>query len=148
MFESTGPGTEMKVIREFPHPEGRLKAGEIDADRAGRGHQAPASVGPGQSGRSTRDVAAYGQPMVTREQDATDRVAGMFARDLNDFLKDATNRGKFDRLVVVAPPSFLGMIREHMGSAVERKVTHSINKDLGDADARTLREHIQDEVLV
>ncbi len=54
----------------------------------------------------------------------------LFARHLGGVLEDAARRGRFDRLVLVAPPAALGRMREALGPRARTMLAAEIGKDL------------------
>jgi protein required for attachment to host cells len=53
-----------------------------------------------------------------------------FARRIREALDEARRQHRYDRLVVIAPPTFLGLLREEMPAAVHAKLSAEIGKDL------------------
>ena len=47
-----------------------------------------------------------------------------------DHLESARTEGRFQRLFVVAPPAFLGLLRDHFSHALGTLVTGEVNKNL------------------
>ena len=58
-----------------------------------------------------------------------DRALAAFARDINDRLTEALNKGAFDQLIVVAAPRLLGHLREQLNTAVKDSIRMEIDKD-------------------
>ncbi len=63
------------------------------------------------------------------QPDAKSRSKMELARRLADQLNTAVASRRFDRLVVVAPPRFLGMLRPHYGQGVRDGLFLEIDKD-------------------
>ena len=131
IIESPVYGGALNVVREIDHPEGRLQNSEIDADRGGRVFE---SAAPAQRG-------------MTREQSATERVAANFARDVASELERGRLDHRFDQLVLVAPPRFLGRMRTAMSDETGKLVSASVSKDLPDVSPEKIREHLSDVIL-
>jgi protein required for attachment to host cells len=57
-----------------------------------------------------------------------DKITARFARTLCDALEAGRNEGRFENLVLVAPPRFLGALRAQLGESlsacIEREVRH------------------------
>jgi protein required for attachment to host cells len=87
---------------------------DIKTDSAG---QKPGA--PGAGGGSTAGEADF-------HQQAEDR----FAVEAADRLKRGALAGDYDKLVVVAPPRTLGMLRKHYHSEVEKRLILELPKDL------------------
>jgi protein required for attachment to host cells len=132
VIESTGTTSELSVVRDFDHPEGRLHAGEIDTDR------------PGESISSTQT----GPHPMGRSQSPTERVADDFARAIAAFLDAERTNGSFDRLVLVAAPRFLGRLRDALPRPTQAMVVASLDKNLADAEPETIRQQLEGTQLV
>lgn len=52
-----------------------------------------------------------------------------FAADAADILYKRAHRGDFEQLIVVAPPSTLGELRQHYHKAVEERLLGEIDKE-------------------
>jgi len=126
MFEYLGPGKGLALQREIEHPEGRKLNQDIDTDRPGMVHE---STG---GGPSTAD----------RQVDAQRHVAQVFAKTLAEALRSARNDHAFDRLVLVAEPGFLGILRESLDDATGRTVIDTVRKDLAAVRDADIGEHL------
>jgi len=76
-----------------------------------------------ESATATRHSFTDADGPVRREKRA-------FARVVADYLGEAALRGAFDRLVVAAPPKFLGDIRAALQPAARERVAGEVAKDL------------------
>lgn len=132
VLESHGPTSALKVIQELDHPEGRLKAQEINTDRPGQSHQS----------------SLHSPHPQASEQTATDRVADEFARELAGMLDEGRVHNRFSRLVLVAGPRFLGKLRDALPHATESLVVASVDKNVADAEPQAVRTLLEDVVLV
>lgn len=125
LFENTGPGKGLTLVETIPHPEGRLKSGEINADRPGRAFDT----------FSRR----HG---LSQALEPTEQVALMFARHLGDMLEKARAQNRYARLVLVAEPRFLGELRAALDKSTAALVSATLDKDLIDIDDRDLPKHL------
>lgn len=80
---------------------------------------------------------------LTPSADPHEAASVAFAADLVTRLEDALHSGQFDRLTVVAPPHFLGLLRGRMGDRLRLAIHEEVNKDLTREDAATLRGHVE-----
>ncbi|MGA2232370.1 MAG: host attachment protein [Tepidisphaeraceae bacterium] len=67
-----------------------------------------------------------------------------FASDLCDLLEQSAVRGAYDRLVLVAPAPFLGMLRQEIGPAARKRLAASIAKNLVEVTAQKLGDQLGD----
>ena len=97
--------------------------------------------GTDQPGRSFESVGGARHAIEPRV-DEHSQAAENFARSLAHRLDAESARGRFDRLILVAPPRFLGWLRRHLAAVTLGKVTGSVAKDL----RATSVEHLRDAV--
>lgn len=67
-----------------------------------------------------------------------EKRSGRFADCLQDILARGLNQRHFQQLVLVAPPHFLGVLRDALNESVREAVVAELAKDLVDADRRTV----------
>ncbi|MEO0389490.1 MAG: host attachment family protein [Pseudomonadota bacterium] len=79
-----------------------------------------------------------GQRSALDDTDWHELAKERFAKDLSDLLYAEAHQGAFDRLVIVAAPKVLGVLREDMHQEVARKLVAEIPK--------TLTNHPVDEI--
>ena len=80
---------------------------------------------------------------IEREEDPRQREAQRFARRIARRLDESRRKGEFERLLVVAGPQFLGMLRAAMSRPTKAVVAHEIHKDLVHGPVEVLREHLE-----
>ena len=127
IFERTGPGKGLGLIRDIPHPSGRLKNQDIGADKPGRSF----------------DSHGVGRHALGKEHEPTEQLAERFARELAGLLDEGRTHRRYAQLVLVAEPRFLGMLRAALTPATAALVVAALDKDLGDIDARELPKHLE-----
>src|SRR5688572_5236833 len=72
---------------------------------------------------------------------AAEHRTELFAKRLGDYLDKARTEHRYDELVLVAPPKFLGMMRKSLGREVEKLVADQVPKDLSWFNARELESY-------
>lgn len=120
IFSMTDPDEMWTFVEEHDRPKARLRASELHSDRGGR-----------TAARSSGMPAA-----MEPHTDPTEVEAEKFARDLSDVLEHARTQHAWKRLVIAAPPKFLGMLRNALDEDTEKLVEKSFAKEL-----TTLSEH-------
>lgn len=126
LLENPGPGKGLELIEEIPHPEGRLKNQDIDADKPGRAF----------------DSHGQGRHALERERMPTEQLAAQFAKQLAGMLDEGRVRMRYDQLVLVAEPRFLGWLRDALSPETAQRVVASLDKDLGEVDLHELPERL------
>jgi len=110
--------------RELDHPAGRARTSDMVTDKAGRVQQ---------SGGGTSRSPAMASPT-----DPTDFEERRFAGRLAEVVQKGLDRRAWEKLVLVAPPRFLGCLRKSMRDPVTRRVHASVGKDYTQVEAREL----------
>ena len=128
IFSTAGAHAPLTLVEHIDHLEGRLRAGDIETDRPGRVHD---RVGEQRHGTSP-------------EQSPTEHLAVEFARSLAARLKSAHQAGKFEGLVLVAGPRFLGHLRDALDKQTAAAVTVTLDRNLGELPTQELSEHLRD----
>lgn len=109
-----------------------LPSREIASDRPGR----------------TFDSGGYGRHANEPPTDPARHAQGEFARDVARLLDDKRKAQAFNRIVVVAPPRFLGELRSMMSLPLQELITDEIAKDLAKSPAHELQQHITELLQV
>jgi len=65
-----------------------------------------------------------------------------FALDLCRLLEQAADRGAYDRLVLIAPNSFLALLQQKIGPSAKRLLAATMAKVLMDVPGPRLEEHL------
>ena len=126
IFEEAGRTKPWDEVMDLVNSDGRLLRQDMISDKPGR-------VVDGARGQHhTMDPAA----------DPKEEAARSFARELAEELKSALNDRRCEQLILVAPPHFLGLLREQADDRLARAVKAEITKDLTREDAASLRAHV------
>lgn len=126
IFSTTGPRAGLEELEALTQPEARLKERDLVSDSHGR------SFDSGGTGRH-----AMGKQVDQKHQEAIN-----FAKTIADHLRDARNSNRYDKLILIAPPAFLGLLRKSMNSLCTDLVVATINKNLVQHDAAEIRDHL------
>jgi protein required for attachment to host cells len=115
-------GRKLRLIRTIDHPEGRRSDQDIEP-------------GP----RRTFDSHAQGHDARSspHEQDAES-----FARGLAAELLLGRTQHRVDRIVLVAEPHFLGLVRQELDDETSRLVVGTLPKDLAKAEIDAVQDHV------
>ena len=107
---------------------------DMVSDKPGRvfDHAAPAGSRRG----------AVGHHATGGERSARKHEALNFARTIAAELDKARGAGEFDRLVLMAPPLFLGLLREALPKHLEDSVAAEVNKNLVQQSDAAVKEHL------
>ena len=128
LFETEGPGKGLKYLRNIPHPEGRLKSGDINADKPGR---------------SQDSMKTGGRHAMGKEHDPKDQDALRYAKHLAQVMDEGRARNHYTQAVLVADPRLLGQLRAALDPHTAAMITASHDKDLAGLDEQALTRQLQ-----
>jgi len=86
------------------------------------------SDAPGAIGQS----AGYSGRVAYEETDFHQLEEDRWAKEAADRLRERALRNDFDKLVIVAPPKALGVLRKDLHKEVERRILFTCNKEMTD----------------
>jgi protein required for attachment to host cells len=126
LFENRG--RQLNLLQEIPHAEGRLKDQDFNTDRPGHSF----------------DRATPSRHAIEPGQRATEREAVQFARELAGLLEDGRIHQRYNKLVLVAEPRFLGELRAVLSPQTGALVTATQGRDIAWMETNAIQEHLQD----
>lgn len=130
------------LIQTLEHPESRAKNHELITDRPGRTQQSggtpssPDTASPGKGSRSGMEVE---EPKHVEQKH--------FAQLLADMLAKGVLERACEALMVVAPPHFLGLLRERFTDPVQKVLHSTIDKNYTALAQKELEERLHDAWL-
>jgi len=65
-----------------------------------------------------------------------------FSKDLVTRLENGRVAGHFNKLIIVAVPEFLGLLRKNMSSTLKKTIVQEVNKNLIDIDVESVKAHL------
>lgn len=130
LFKLVGEGSQLDELRSFANPDARVPAAEVVRDRKPRAQE---SMG------SARHAI---EPHTTLDEKVSER----FARELEAVLEEGRVQHRYQRLVLVAPPAFLGTLNQVLGKQLRALVVLEVNKDLSALAPREIHAHIAERL--
>jgi protein required for attachment to host cells len=131
IFALAKRGEALEEVDELLHPASRAHERELATDCPGRAFD---SEGPGRR--------AMSESISPRQHEAW-----KLRRELADAIETARAQDRFDRLVLVAGPSFLGELRKTLSDQTARLVVGELDKNLAQMDAQDILQHLPAGVL-
>jgi len=125
VFTADSSASPLEEIEGFTHSESRLHDREITSDLPGK----IKSTGAGGH--------AFEQPTDPKKHEIDN-----FAHSLAQHLEKAYNENRFEQLLIVAAPTFLGLLRSHLSEQVKKRVRFELNKELTLLSADDIRQHL------
>jgi protein required for attachment to host cells len=127
VFQTESSSAPLVEIDTLVHAEGRMHDRDITSDLPGK------VKNPGGHG---------GGHAFEQETDPKKHEADVFAGEIVHYLGEAHNANRFDRLIVIAEPSVLGLIRQHMPNPLNALVSLELDKNLAGMTAAEIRDHL------
>jgi len=121
IFELEKRNSPLKEIQGLTHTASRLHQKEQTSDSPGR---------------------TPGQHKLMQQTTTKDNASNEFARSIRQHLDAARNKGKFTKLIIMSPPSFLGRLRKQLGSAMNKYVISEIDKNLVRHSTKDIQAHL------
>lgn len=121
----------LAYLRTLEHPEGRLKDGEINADRSGRAFPRH----------------GHGSSALEKSRDPVEHEAERFALEIASMLAEELSRDAFGDLVIVAEPRFLGRLRDALERPTRARITLTVPKDIAGLSIAELRGELDRMLL-
>ena len=121
IYDLAARGEPLAFVCELQNQQAHLHERDLVSDRPGRRF----ANAPGAKRRGAVVHHATGG-----EHTAHKHLAEHFARELADELEKERAAGAYDRLVIMAAPAFLGLLRSQIGKAVHACVVAEVHHDL------------------
>jgi protein required for attachment to host cells len=129
VYVPRGERRNWTLLAELTHPQSRAKESELLSDKPGRVKQ------------STGSRSAMERHTPRKEVEIT-----KFAGEIAKALDDGVVRNAYDRLVLVAAPEMVGMLRATLSQRVADRITATVEKDYLHLDPPVARERIEREL--
>jgi len=126
LYRADNRKSPISEIEALENPAGRLHEGDLVSDR------------PGSDGGSV----GQGRRVLDDKTTARQQEHISFAKQLAERLNAARTEGEFSRLVLAAPPAFLGLLRDNLGKEVMDMVYAQVDKNLVQQPAEALRAYM------
>lgn len=132
LFVNDGPGKGLAPLSGVNISETRVRNQELARSRPGRAFH---TAGPNRSGLNPRT-----DPVQQREAEFVQGLAAM--------LDEKRAAGAFDRLIIAAAPTALGVIRRALSPAVESVLLAEIPKNLTNVPTDRMAPHFSGTLAV
>jgi len=133
IFAETDTQKPYEEVEDLVSPNARARDIDINTDRIG-------TTAAGQSIHNTGGATPNKQyePAQTPEQhDAT-----LFAKEICTTLLKGAQDKRFAKLVLVAEPKFLGVLRGQLDKQLQPLIDYELNKDYSHSNGQQLREQL------
>lgn len=125
IFATNTENSALTEVESLINPEGRMKQSECVSDQ--KGH----IIGHG------------GMPVAAEPKtEFATKTAEPFAAEIVDHLESGRNAQKFGRVILIAAPKFLGILRSKIAAPLSRLVDIEIDKDYTSCTPAELAAHL------
>jgi len=133
-YDALGFGKLLRLTGTFTDPAAHLHNRDFNSDRPGRVFNSASPPG--------RRRGASAHHSTGGERTPRRHATQLFARRVAAELDRARRAGHFDRLVLVAAPAFLGVLRAALPAALRVRVVATVAKDVTDHPEEHLRRYL------
>jgi protein required for attachment to host cells len=144
IFRRNRPVDGIELVERMDHPSGRLRDHDIDTDRPGRSHTptpATQSRGPQGAGHNYRKHG-FSPRVMPHEMDSI-----RFNQQIAHHLETARAQNRFFKLVLVAEPHELGLLKESLDKKTADCVIATLNKNLAKVRDLEIEDQIYDILM-
>lgn len=138
-YDTQGPASRLQPAGRLVDPAARLHDRDLKSDRPGRVFQRAAVPG--------RRRGAGAHNATNGERRPRKIEAQRFARRIATQLEEAHRKKRFDGIVLMAGPAFLGLLRAALPAALRATVAAEIRKDLVHQTKGVVQAHLPDEAF-
>jgi protein required for attachment to host cells len=136
IFDAERADSPLQSIQRLTHEEARLHDRDLKSDRPGRVFDhAP------QSRRGAVAHHATGGERSPRKHEDE-----LFARRIAAEIERAYAHGQFDRLLIMAEPGFLGVMRAALSRVIDARLVAEVPKDLVRENERDLSSYVPADI--
>lgn len=125
-FTAETESSPLTEVETLTHQEGRLHDKEITSDLPGK-----------IKGEGGSDSHAFEQATDPKQHEAEH-----FAHQVASYLEAAHNAHKFEQLLLVADPSFLGLLRNQISEQLRKLICFQLDKNITTETPAEIRLHL------
>ncbi len=118
--------SSIQEIEDLTHPEGRLHDQDLTSDFPGR-----------DADRSGAGKHEFQDQVEPKEQEAID-----FAKRIARHLEESYNTNKFEQLMIISAPSFLGKLRQQLSNEISQQICFELDKNITMHEVDDIRKHL------
>ncbi len=121
-------GAPWTLIKEYTHPASRVSEGGLTDSPPGRTHGS---------------VAGGARSSMESKTSPKEVQLEHFAHELSGALTEGHGKQAYNRIVLVAPPHFLGLLRKTITDTVSKLIVGALNKDYMHLSEKDMRVHVE-----
>lgn len=121
LYTTNDRGQTLALLKEFVHAASRAKAADLVSDQPGRLQQSGRLGVSGIPGKGSRSRAETANPKEIAWRE--------FASILSAILEQGLKNMEYQKLILIASPHFLGLMRQKISEQVTKRMLLSVDKD-------------------
>ncbi|WP_224242965.1 host attachment protein [Hyalangium gracile] len=125
LFSADEKGEDWRLVEEFRHDESRAHNGDLAEQRD-----------------NPNAGTLHGPPVETEPDARKELEHDRFARELSGHLDRGVDDHRFERLIIAAPPEFLGRLRKALSKRVLHRLMMDLDADYSNVPARDLPNRV------
>ena len=126
IFELNKKNTPLKELQDFIHTSSKLHEQEVTTDLSG----------------GSRISYGHGSHKMNAQTSVKEHESKVFAKTISQYIEKARNKGKFQKLILMSPPAFLGQLRKQLSSETFKRIVSEIDKNLVKHKACEIQAHL------
>lgn len=130
VFTAETPSSPLQEINDLAHPAARMHEQRMTSDLPGKDN---GNIGTG--GHSYQDQTG------PKEQGVID-----FAKRISEYLEEGKNAHRFEQLLIISAPSFLGTLRNQLSAQTRNCICFELDKNITAHSAEDIRSHLPENL--
>ena len=130
VFTAASQASALEEIASYAHPEGRLHDRDLRTDQPGM----------------TKDRAGHAMHGMEPKVKPKTQEAMAFAREIAGHIEAARSKNQIERVILVAPPEFLGHLRNALDGDAKKIVDGEYNLNLVRQTPAEIRKHLPEKL--
>lgn len=118
---------DVHEIDNLVHPESRQHQGDLRTGGSG----------------GVDDSAGYGIRQSDNSVTTMEKHAGMFAKEVAEYMRKARTQGQVESFVVFSAPKFLGALREKLDAPTSDLIVKTVDKDISKDSEQDIAEKLR-----
>ncbi len=123
-FDAFNPNGPLTARGSIQNPKAGLKDTDLETDRPGRRFGGGNGVAHGSGTQQGHHHGVDGERSTERHD------VELFAKEVAQRIDTGRTRKEFDKLMLIAPPKMLGLLRQSLPNHSQALVTEEITKDI------------------
>lgn len=128
IFETDESIQQLNEVEDLLNPEGRFSDTELHHDARGRF-----------CGKGNRQRSHTAEPLISKAIHDEEN----FSRQLVSLLEQGCAAHRYERLVVIAPPAFLGILRKQFSDQVGKRIFKQFAGDISSYAPRQISDYLK-----